>query len=383
MSVALAGIVGIAALAGCGGDDTTSAPTETSATSAVEPSDSSPVTTAPPADSLATTVPAPQDSSPAVETTPDELGGLKVAVVAPIVGTSPAYMAKQLGYFDELGLDVEVIAAGSNVTTLVASGQADLAFSGAGAPIITSLNGKQTSVVAAAFTGANSASVVVGGDVQTFDDLKGQRLGTLAKGTASYGWAVGYDEMFDLGVELVPYPNYVEMATAVEAGHIAGGVGTVGDFLPLIERGNVHVLLDTSDVEQRREVLGPDVPDGVWYGIETTVQEKRPEVVAFLAGLLRVGEFYQSHEPAEIVDELVQIEEYKSAEPAQLTGGLSRGQTQMSAFTGAWRIEEDAWDRALQTMTNWGIDGYDASAAAASYGEAVDMSYLDAAENGG
>ena len=62
---------------------------------------------------------------------------ITVAEVAHTVFYAPQYVALELGYFEEVGLDVELILANGadKVTAAVLSGDADIGFSGSEATI--------------------------------------------------------------------------------------------------------------------------------------------------------------------------------------------------------------------------------------------------------
>ena len=161
---------------------------------------------------------------------------IKVAEVAHSVFYAPQYVAHGLGYFEEEGLDVEIIltSGADNVMASVLSGDADIGFSGTEATIYVYNGGEDDYVMTFAGLTQKDGSFLVSRekyDNFTLDDLKGKtviggRQGGMPEMT--FEWALrqnGIDPNKDLNIDTsVAFP-------AMEGAFIGGN----GDFVTLFE----------------------------------------------------------------------------------------------------------------------------------------------------
>lgn len=306
-----------------------------------------------------------------------ESGKLSVAtVVTPVF--AHLYIAQSEGYFEDEGLDVTLTSStAANVPNLVASGRTDLATLGTSNPLILSERGKPMTVLAQQNAGAQGGTVVAGPSIDSVEDLKGKRIAALPKGTAGYGWAAFYDEKYDLGADLVSMESPAAVVAAVESGQADAGVTTYAQFLPILEKGDFNVLVDTGNVDQRKDVIGEDSPEAVYFGLTDTMKERRDDVVKFLSAILRADEFIKSSSPTEVASSLRQLEDFKSFDQDQLARSIEPSLSQMLPNGGVFT--EEQWDLALEQISNWGLDGYDQDTPEFSFDDRVDLSLLDEA----
>ena len=169
----------------------------------------------------------------------EENGALEkitVAEVAHSVFYAPQYVAHGLGYFEEEGLDVEIIltSGADNVMAAVLSGDAQIGFSGTEATIYVYNQGEDDYVMTFAGLTQKDGSFLVSRekyDNFTLDDLKGKtviggRTGGMPEMT--FEWALrqnGIDPKKDLLIDTsVAFP-------AMEGAFIGGN----GDFVTLFE----------------------------------------------------------------------------------------------------------------------------------------------------
>ena len=109
------------------------------------------------------------------------LNHITVAEVAHSVSYAPQYVAHGLGYFEEEGLDVEIIltSGADNVMASVLSGDADIGFSGTEATIYVYNGGEEDYVMTFAGLTQKDGSFLVSRekyDNFTLDDLKGKKV---------------------------------------------------------------------------------------------------------------------------------------------------------------------------------------------------------------
>jgi len=175
----------------------------------------------------------------------EESSGLKkitVAEVAHSVFYAPQYAAISQGYFEEEGLDIElVLASGAdNVMAAVLSGDAQIGFSGSEATIYVYEGGETDYVMTFAGLTQKDGSFLVSREKIadfTLDDLKGKtviggRVGGMPEMT--FEWSLrknGIDPQKDLYID-------TSVAFAAMEGAFIGGNG---DFVTLFEP-NVTII---------------------------------------------------------------------------------------------------------------------------------------------
>lgn len=169
----------------------------------------------------------------------DDESGLRkitVAEVAHSVFYAPQYVAHGLGYFEEEGLDVEIVltSGADNVMAAVLSGDADIGFSGTEATIYVYNGGEEDYVMTFAGLTQKDGSFLVSREKYenfTLDDLKGKtvlggRVGGMPEMT--FEWALrqhGIDPKNDLVID-------TSVAFAAMEGAFIGGNG---DFVTLFD----------------------------------------------------------------------------------------------------------------------------------------------------
>jgi NitT/TauT family transport system substrate-binding protein len=106
---------------------------------------------------------------------------ITVAEVAHSVFYAPQYVAHGLGYFEEEGLDVEIVltSGADNVMAAVLSGDADIGFSGSEATIYVYNGGEDDYVMTFAGLTQKDGSFLVSREYYenfTLDDLRGKTV---------------------------------------------------------------------------------------------------------------------------------------------------------------------------------------------------------------
>lgn len=161
---------------------------------------------------------------------------ITVAEVAHSVFYAPQYVAHGLGYFEEEGLDVEIVltSGADNVMAAVLSGDAQIGFSGSEATIYVYNGGEEDYVMTFAGLTQKDGSFLVSREKYenfTLNDLKGKtvlggRVGGMPEMT--FEWALrqnGIDPKKDLFID-------TSVAFAAMEGAFIGGTG---DFVTLFE----------------------------------------------------------------------------------------------------------------------------------------------------
>ena len=173
-----------------------------------------------------------------------DLQKVTVAEVAHSVFYAPQYVALSKGYFEDEGLDVDlVLASGAdNVMAAVLSGDVEIGFSGSEATIYVYEGGESDYVMTFAGLTQKDGSFLVSREKIvdfTLDDLKGKtvlggRVGGMPEMT--FEWALrqnGLDPKKDLTID-------TSVAFAAMEGAFIGGTG---DFVTLFEQNVTNIIL--------------------------------------------------------------------------------------------------------------------------------------------
>ena len=166
----------------------------------------------------------------------DNLKKITVAEVAHTIFYAPQYVALELGYFEEMGLDVELLLANGadKVTAAVLSGDADIGFSGSEATIYVYNGGEKDYLKTfAQLTQKDGSFLVSREEIKDFslDNLKGK--------TVIAGRAYGMPEMtlrYVLKQNGIDPNNEVNLDTSVAFAAMSGAfIGGQGDFVSLFD----------------------------------------------------------------------------------------------------------------------------------------------------
>ena len=161
---------------------------------------------------------------------------VKVAEVAHTVFYAPQYVALELGYFEDGGLDVELLLANGadKVTAAVLSGDADIGFSGSEATIYVYNGGEKDYLKTFAQLTQKDGSFLVSReklDNFTLNDLKGK--------TIIAGRAYGMPEMtlkYSLKQNGINPDTELTLDTSVAFAAMSGTfIGGFGDFVSLFD----------------------------------------------------------------------------------------------------------------------------------------------------
>ena len=227
---------------------------------------------------------------------------VKVAEVTHSVFYAPQYLAHALGYFEEEGLDVEIIlASGADaVAASVLSGDVDIGFCGSEATIYIYNNGEKDYLVNfAGLTKKDGSFIVSRKPIDKFSllDLKGKhilggRKGGMPEMTLEWilkenGINPKKDTMIDTSVAFA----------AMSGSFISGN----GDFVTLFEpnalkleqEGYGYVVASLGE-------LGGDVPYTVYNARKSYIEKNQETVESFVKAIQKGLDFAHNHNSEEI-----------------------------------------------------------------------------------
>lgn len=253
-----------------------------------------------------------------------DLEKIKVAEVAHTVFYAPQYAAISQGFFEEEGLDVELILTpgADKVTAAVLSGDVEIGFSGSEACIYVYNAGEKDYLKTFAQLTQKDGSFLVSRqkiDNFTLDDLKGKsviggRQGGMPEMT--FEWALrqnGIDPTKDLDID-------TSVAFAAMGGAFIGGQG---DFVTLFEpnalqiekQGFGYVVASIGE-------LGGVVPY-TSYSARNSYLEKNPEIIEKFTRAIQKGlDFVHNHSDEEVAKAILDF--FPDTSLTDLTGVMER-----------------------------------------------------------
>ena len=253
-----------------------------------------------------------------------DLEKIRVAEVAHTVFYAPQYAAISQGFFEEEGLDVELILTpgADKVTAAVLSGDVEIGFSGSEACIYVYNAGEKDYLKTFAQLTQKDGSFLVSRqkiDNFTLDDLKGKsviggRQGGMPEMT--FEWALrqnGIDPTKDLDID-------TSVAFAAMGGAFIGGQG---DFVTLFEpnalqiekQGFGYVVASIGE-------LGGVVPY-TSYSARSSYIEKNPEIIEKFTRAIQKGlDFVHNHSDEEVAKAILDF--FPDTSLTDLTGVIER-----------------------------------------------------------
>lgn len=229
---------------------------------------------------------------------------VKVAEVTHSIFYAPQYVAHALGYFEEEGLDVEImlVAGADKVTAAVLSGDVNIGFCGSEATIYIYNQGEEDYLITFAGLTKRDGSFLVSRkkyDNFTLEDLKGKYVIGGRKG--------GMPEMtfeYTLKENNIDPKNDLTIDTSIAFASMAGAfIGGTGDFVTLFEpqalqietQGIGYVVASVGE-------LGGIVPYTA-YNAKKSYIENNPEIIEGFTKAIQKGlDYVFNHTDEEIAD---------------------------------------------------------------------------------
>lgn len=229
---------------------------------------------------------------------------VKVAEVTHSIFYAPQYVAHALGYFEEEGLDVELllVPGADKVAASVLSGDVQIGFCGSEATIYIYNQGQEDYLVNfAGLTKRDGSFIVSREKIENFtlEDLKGKtiiggRIGGMPEMTLEYTLKeAGIDPKNDLTID-----------TSIEFAAMSGAfIGGTGDFVSLFEpnalqleqQGYGYVVASLGE-------LGGVVPYTA-YNAKKSYIESNPDVIEGFTKAIQKGlDYVHSHDSKDIAE---------------------------------------------------------------------------------
>ena len=232
---------------------------------------------------------------------------VKVAEVTHSVFYAPQYVAHALGFFEEEGLDVEImlVAGADKVTAAVLSNNVQIGFCGSEATIYVYNQGEKDYLVNfAGLTKRDGSFLVSRKKYENFklEDLKGKYVIGGRKGgmpEMTFEWALkenNIDPKQDLTVD-------TSIAFAAMQGAFIGGTG---DFVTLFEPNALQVEKQgLGYVVASIGELGGVVPYTAYNARKSYIEENPDVIEGFTKGIQRGIDYVYTHTDAEVAEILL------------------------------------------------------------------------------
>ncbi len=222
----------------------------------------------------------------------ENLPKVKVGFV-PVMVFAPVFVAKELGYYAEEGIDVDLepFPGGSDAIVLTASGQLDAAFAGVGPSFWNgAAQGLPVKLIAPGHAEGDpvatplmiSKKACEEGKIKSVADLKGKKVSVNARGATEY-WlnealSTGGLTIEDIQLEVLPFPDAVAglQAGAVDAAMVGEPLATKA------EQDGVAVRLASSFPIQ-------DVQPTALIANERWLTEQPQQAEDFVTGYMRAS----------------------------------------------------------------------------------------------
>lgn len=236
-----------------------------------------------------------------------DLTKVKVAEVTHSMFYAPQYLAHKLGYFEEKGLDVEIITVpgADKVTAAVLSGDVQIGFCGSESTIYVYNQGEKDYLVNfAALTKRDGSFIVSREKIEDFtlEDLKGKHVVAGRQGgmpVMMFEWALtqaGIDPKEDVNVD-----------TSIEFASMSGAfIGGTGDFVNLFEPNALQLEQEGYGyVVASLGELGGVVPYTAYHAKKSYIEENEEVIQGFSNAINKALKYTREHTPEEIAKDLV------------------------------------------------------------------------------
>lgn len=283
----------------------------------------------------------------------DSLTKVKVAEVTRSIFYAPQYVAFELGYFEEEGLDVELqtIPGGDKVMISLLSGNSDIGLVGSETSIYVAAQGAEDPIINfAQLTQTDGTFLVSRHPVDDFDfkDLIGSEFLGQRKG--------GMPQMvgeFVLKEHRIDPHNDLNLIQNIDFANIASSfLSGTGDYVQLFEPiasqfvqdGNGHIVASFGEASGQ-------VPYTVFMAPESYLEENEETAIKFTRAIYRAQQFVQTATAAEIADIVQPF--FADSDPVLLAASVERYQAQNSFATDPL-LEEPVWEQLKKIMNDAG-----------------------------
>jgi len=274
---------------------------------------------------------------------------ITVSEVTRSVFYAPQYVAMELGFFYEEGLDIQLITSdgADRVMTALLSGSAQIGLSGPEATIYVYSQGREDFAIVFAGLTARDGSFLLGRqDDFIWDDLKGSYILPGRRGGMPF-MVLEY-VLTNKGLREYVYFN----STVQFAAMVSTFLGGTGDFVTAFEP-----IASTLELEGRGYVLksvgeyAGELPYTTYYALSSFIEENTEIIEAFTRAVARGQRWVYENEAEDIADVISPF--FPETDSEILASAIGRYK-QIEAFALTPIITEEAFYRMQRIMDNAG-----------------------------
>ena len=281
-----------------------------------------------------------------------ELEKITVSEVAHSVFYAPQYAAMKLGYFEQEGLDIELIngQGADKVMTAVVSGQVQIGLAGPEAAIYVYNEGREDYAQVFAQLTKRDGSFLVGrepDDAFSYEKLRGKsviggRKGGVPEMTLEY-------VIKNNGVPL----DELEIDTSIQFANMAGAfTGGMGDYVALFEP--TASMLEKEGKGYVLASIGEDsgeIPYTAYFANSSYITENPEIIQKFTNAIYRGQQWVQSADPQEIAKT---IAEYFPDTDVDILATVAKRYKDIDAWNETPLMKEDSLNRLMDVMESAG-----------------------------
>lgn len=308
----------------------------------------------------------------------EEVPSLTVGVRNLQASAASLYWAEAEGYFDDAGLDLNLVVGEAAQTSQLVAGQTDVYWGGSQGGLLGIVNsGKPIHTIYAFDSRANGYVVAADESVQTPADCAS--MTTAPAGTVMHAWTRQMERIYDTSWELTQLTTIPAILANVVADRTDCAIGNITYYQGAVDDGTLLLILDPGDPSTLpADWPEPGVEDAVG-GLPEVLEAKRPAVELLLATYDAALEDFLATDATEIAETLQAFDAgWAGAGTVEaLATSLEQFKQYLSPDDGY--ISEETWDRTLEFFELGGLDFLTTDPDRFSYTNAVDMSYLEEA----
>lgn len=278
-----------------------------------------------------------------------DLKDITVAEVAHSIFYTPMYVAHSLGYFEDEGLNVDIVltSGADAVAAAVMSGDAQIGFCGSEQSIYIYKGGAEDYLINFAGLTKRDGSFIIGRDDKEFDinDLKGSHIiagreGGMPAMTLAY-------TLMEHGISLDELKFDTSIAFASMSGAFIGGTG---DYVSLFEptglqlekQGYGYVVASLGE-------LGGEVPYTSYMTKKSYLSKNEDVIEGFVKAIQKGLDYTFSHSDSEIAELITDY--FPDTSKNDLTEVIKRYRENDSWYTTTY-ITEEGFTRVQDIMKN-------------------------------
>lgn len=223
-----------------------------------------------------------------------------------------ATLAKQLGYYDAEGVNVQLVdePSGQSAEDALLAGEVQVAFGSYDHPIDLAGLNKQVVDVFQALIAPGEAEVVstkAADTLKSAADFKDKNLGVTSIGSGTHTLTQFLAVKNNVPIDQI-HPVAVgagnTFIAALQQGKIDAGMTTEPTISRIVSSGAGKVLVDLRTPEGTRAALGGDYPFTNFFMKADWMNANKPTVQRLVNAWVKTHKWIKSHSPAEVADQM-------------------------------------------------------------------------------